>query len=243
MEGEYPFCIKDLQLLGCESFFCPKKQLYYRKSERKLVQGEGMEKRRENRKWRTAGRFPAELLFLAGFLMGNILPNLIWKMEWRQKTLASFYLLRNFAGKSVSGGAYFAEVFRRRGVFFLLLFLCGYTIFGVPLSVAYMLLLGMETGVLLALSVLEFGLYGGIAGAGLLMPQYLIYLPAYFYLAGIVYRQSFDIGKNYGLVPQKSGKYFQQGLLAFLVYTGGILLESFLNPWIVEKVVKELKFF
>lgn len=61
------------------------------------------------------------------------------EMEWKQKTLASFYLIRSFAGKDISGGAYFLEVLRRRGGFFLLLFLCGFTIFGVPLTVAYML--------------------------------------------------------------------------------------------------------
>ena len=94
-----------------------------------------------------------------------------------------------------------------------------------------------------ALSVLEFGIYGGVAGAGLLIPQYVIYIPVYFYLAGLVYRQSYDIWKNYGLVPQKSRLYIRQGMTAFLVYTGGILAESFLNPWILEKVVKGLKFF
>ena len=186
-----------------------------------------MEKRNESRKWKTAGRFPAEILFLTGFLVGNIIPNLIWKMEWKQKTLASFYLIRNFAGKDISGGAYLLEVLRHRGVLFLFLFFCGFTIFGVPLSVAYMLILGMETGLILTLSVLEFGIYGGVAGAGLLIPQYVIY----------------DIWKNYGLVPQKSRLYIRQGMTAFLVYTGGILAESFLNPWILEKVVKGLKFF
>ena len=202
-----------------------------------------MEKRNESRKWKTAGRFPAEILFLTGFLVGNIIPNLIWKMEWKQKTLASFYLIRNFAGKDISGGAYLLEVLRHRGVLFLFLFFCGFTIFGVPLSVAYMLILGMETGLILTLSVLEFGIYGGVAGAGLLIPQYVIYIPVYFYLAGLVYRQSYDIWKNYGLVPQKSRLYIRQGMTAFLVYTGGILAESFLNPWILEKVLKGLKFF
>lgn len=170
-----------------------------------------MESKTENRKWKNAGRFPAELLFMTGFFAGNVLPNLIWKMEWKQKTLASFYLIRSFAGKDISGGAYFLEVLRRRGGFFLLLFLCGFTIFGVPLTVAYMLFLGMETGMILALSVLEFGIYGGVAGAGLLMPQYLVYIPAYFYLAGIVYRQSYGIWKNYGLVPAENRGLFSAG--------------------------------
>ena len=50
-----------------------------------------MESKTENRKWKNAGRFPAEILFMIGFFAGNVLPNLIWKMEWKQKTLASFY--------------------------------------------------------------------------------------------------------------------------------------------------------
>lgn len=165
-----------------------------------------MESKTENRKWKNAGRFPAELLFMTGFFAGNVLPNLIWKMEWKQKTLASFYLIRSFAGKDISGGAYFLEVLRRRGGFFLLLFLCGFTVFGVPLTVAYMLFLGVETGMILALSILEFGIYGGVAGAGLLMPQYLIYIPAYFYLAGIVYRQSvWDLEKLWTCAAENRG--------------------------------------
>ena len=121
-----------------------------------------MDIKTENRKWKAAGRFPSEILFLTGFLTGTILPNMIWKMEWKQKTLASFYLIRNFAEKDISGGAYFGEILRRRGGFFLLLILCGFTVFGVPLSVVYMLILGLETGMVLAMSVLEFGLYGGL---------------------------------------------------------------------------------
>ena len=175
---------------------------------------------------------------MIGFFAGNVLPNLIWKMEWKQKTLASFYLIRSFAGKDISGGAYFLEVLRRRGGFFLLLFLCGFTIFGVPLTVAYMLFLGMETGMILALSVLEFGIYGSVAGAGLLMPQYLIYIPAYFYLASIVYRQSYGIWKNYGLVPQKSGAYFRQGITVFSAVYRGNPCRKFFEPLYRRKSYK-----
>ena len=168
-----------------------------------------MESKTENRKWKNAGRFPAELLFMTGFFAGNVLPNLIWKMEWKQKTLASFYLIRSFAGKDISGGAYFLEVLRRRGGFFLLLFLCGFTIFGVPLTVAYMLFLGMETGMILALSVLEFGIYGGVAGAGLLMPQYLVsvsYTHLYKRQIWSIFRRIFILQVSYTDNRMGSGK-------------------------------------
>lgn len=158
---------------------------------------------------------------------GNVLPDLIWKMEWKQKTLASFYLIRSFAGKDISGGAYFLEVLRRRGGFFSsVVFMRIYNIRSAFDGCIYAVF-GNGDRNDLALSVLEFGIYGSVAGAGLLMPQYLIYIPAYFYLAGIVYRQSYGIWKNYGLVPQKSGAYFRQGITAFLLYTGESLQKVF----------------
>ena len=197
-----------------------------------------MESKTENRKWKNAGRFPAELLFMTGFFAGNVLPNLIWKMEWKQKTLASFYLIRSFAGKDISGGAYFLEVLRRRGGFFLLLFLCGFTIFGVPLTVAYMLFLGIETGMILALSVLEFGIYGSVAGAGLLMPQYLIYIPAYFYLAGIVYRQSYGIWKKLWACAAEIRGLFSAGDHSFSAVYRGNPCRKFFEPLYRRKSYK-----
>lgn len=87
--------------------------------------------------------------------------------------------------------------------------------------------LGMETGMILALSVLEFGIYGSVAGAGLLMPQYLIYIPAYFYLAGIVYRQSYGIWKIMGLCRRNPGLIFGRGSQFFCCIQGESLQKVF----------------
>ena len=64
--------------------------------------------------------FPAWRLFLAGFLLGILLPNILWKLKWQQQTIASMYLIRTFAKDEVSGPAYLLEVLRIRGSFFLL---------------------------------------------------------------------------------------------------------------------------
>ena len=203
-----------------------------------------MESKTENRKWKNAGRFPAELLFMTGIFCGKCVAKSDLENGVETENPGFFLSDPQLCRKRYFRRSLFpGSAATKRRIFFFCCFLCGFTIFGVPLTVAYMLFLGIETGMILALSVLEFGIYGGVAGAGLLMPQYLVYIPAYFYLAGIVYRQSYGIWKNYGLVPQKTGAYFRQGITVFLLYTGGILAESFLNPWIVEKVIKGLKFF
>lgn len=191
-------------------------------------------------KWiKNAGRkkFPIRALFLCGFLVGNLIPNLMWKLEWRQKTLASMYLLAVFADKSVSDKEYFMNVLKLRGGYYLLISICGFSVFGVPLAVVGTLILGAEIGALLSMSVLEFGLSGGLVGAGLLFPQYAVYLPVTLLLFEWVYEQSHEIWKNKGLFPRKIRKYMGRITIGGAVYFGGIMLEWWCNPWVVDKIM------
>ena len=139
----------------------------------RLVQGEAM-KQSEIMKKKT--RFPALILFLCGFLAGNLIPNILWKIKWQQKTLASVYFLSIFAAGNISGTEYLKELIKIRGSLFILSVLCGFSIFGVPLAVAGMLFLGFLIGTVAAMSILQFGFAGGLIGAGLLLPQYLFYI-------------------------------------------------------------------
>ncbi|MDO4338647.1 MAG: stage II sporulation protein M [Eubacteriales bacterium] len=188
-------------------------------------------------------RFPAWQIFLIGFFLGTLLPNVMWKMEWRQQTMASVYLLGTFAGQNMEAGEYFREVLRRRGSYFLLSAFCGISVFGVPLAVLGIFMLGAEIGMLLTISILQFGLSGGAVGVGLLFPQYLVYLPVLFYLLSAVYRQSMEIWKNRGLFPRKAYQYGIRILLAGIFYFGGVLLEVYINPWVTETIIKSLNIF
>ena len=205
-----------------------------------IVQGEGMKKRFEIYK---KGCLPAGWIFVAGFLIGSFLPNLMWKMEWNQKTAASFYLLGAFADKTSGDGGYLWQVFRMRGSFFLLAAFCGVSVFGVPLAVTGSLLMGIEMGALLAMSVLQFGLQGGVVGAGLLFPQYLIYLPCLFFLMKRVSAQSLDIWRSHGLFPKRVSDYVIHVCLCGAVYAVGIFLEAYCNPIVVETLIKTLHIF
>lgn len=185
-------------------------------------------------------RLPVWRLFLAGFLLGAIVPNILWKVKWLQNTSLAIYVLGTYAGSDIHGLEYFLEVLRLRGTYFLLAFLCGISVFGVPFSVLGMLISGMKTGILLSLSILQFGLAGGVVGLGLLFPQYLAYIPAWACLSVLMYGQSMEIWRNRGLFPLKVYRYCIRVLLVGLVYMFGMVLEVFLNPWIVENLIKKL---
>lgn len=188
-------------------------------------------------------KFPVRTLFLCGFLVGNLIPNIMWKLEWRQKTLASMYLLTVFADKSVSDTAYFMDLLKQRGGYYLLITICGFSVFGVPLSVAGAIIFGVEIGALLSMSVLEFGLPGGFIGVGLLFPQYAVYLPITLLLFEWVYEQSREIWKNRGLFPRKVRKYMTRTAIGAVGYFTGIMMEWWCNPRVVEKILNLLNIF
>ena len=100
--------------------------------------------------------------------------------------------------------------------------------------------LGMKLGLLLTMSVLQFGLQGGLVGAGLLFPQYLFYIPSVFYLCDQSYRQSMKIWKNKGMITGSVSRYFLQVILCGIFYLLGMLTEVYCNPivleWLLEKV-------
>ena len=63
---------------------------------------------------------------------------------------------------------YFWKVLRMRGGLFLLVAGSGLTIFGVLVAVGGMILLGIGMGMLMTMSILQFGFHGGLIGIGLM---------------------------------------------------------------------------
>lgn len=186
---------------------------------------------------------PALTLFMTGFLLGNLTPNFLWKLEYHQKTITSLYLISTLADRGITGTDYLKEILRLRGSTYLLCAVCSFSVFGVPLAVAGTLFLGFQTGILLAVSILEFGFSGGLVGLGLLFPQYLLYFPITLLLLSWVYDLSLDIWKNKTAFPKGSGAYALKFLLGALAYTAGIFMECFLNPWFVTRILELTKIF
>ena len=195
---------------------------------------------KKNPNWHRKTGCPVQLLFLTGFLTGMLLPDILWKMEWHQKTISAMYLLKTFANGNEAGMEYFLQVLTMRGCVYLLGAACGTSVFGVPFAVAGSIYLGLKVGLILTMSVLQFGLQGGMVGVGLLFPQYLFYIPCIFSL----YRQSYDesmrIWKNRGMFPGEISRYFLRIFLCGVPYFAGMITEVYCNPFILEWLVKKV---
>lgn len=74
---------------------CCVRQLHHKKT------GEGYgEKERQNKR---KGIFSLVSFIFLWLFTGTILPNIMWKMKWQQKTVAAMYLLSSFSGQELAG--------------------------------------------------------------------------------------------------------------------------------------------
>lgn len=187
--------------------------------------------------------FPAVWIYSGSFLLGILIPNIIWKTAWNQKAAASIYLLSIFAGKDLEDQKYFIQVLKMRASLFILAALCGITVFGVVIAIVGLLGSGLLLGMVLTMSVLEFGIPGCAVGIGLVFPQYIFYIPCMLLLFTEIYRQSLETWKNQGRMSADITGYTGRILLCGLGYSLGILLEIYCNPKVMEFLMKNISIF
>ena len=155
----------------------------------------------------------------------------------------TLYIKEYAEGKDISGKEYLLEILKYRGCYYLLNLICGFSVFGAPLAVLTLLLSGLYTGMIMSASILEFGFAGGVIGMGLLLPQYLFYIPVWLYSMEQEWEMSVEIWRNRGIFSQKAGAYAGRMCIAAIGYLLGILVECFINPWIISRILNYIKIF
>lgn len=171
-----------------------------------MVQGEAMEKLLCIK---TKTTFPGMALLLFGFLAGMIIPNLVYRFTWKQQAFSAVYLLGTYGRTAAYGKEYLYQIIGMRGGMFLLTLLCGFTVFGVPLAVLSMIFTGLGLGMVFVMSILQFGLAGGAVAAGLLLPQYLIYIPVWMKVYGWFTKNPGQSGAIMGFFRESKQLFFE----------------------------------
>ena len=184
-----------------------------------------------------------EFLFVAGFVLGVALPNLLWKTELEESGLPGLYLLTRVSQGIPAEPEYFFYILKTRGAVYLLTMLCGLSVFGLPVSVVSCVWMGFLMGAVLTVSLLEFGVRGMFLAVVLFLPQYLVYVPVSLALYRRSFQSSLSYWKNQRLSQQdrRGSGLFCAWAAVFLL--GGMALEGYLNPVLIQVVIKKMQFF
>lgn len=157
-------------------------------------------------------------LFMPGFLLGILYVNLEAEQFASGTGIFSEYFLRQYQTADILTGEYVWYLMQVRLFPFLLLLGAAFTKFRKAAVVLFLIWTGFSAGLLFSMAVLGMGIKGSILCIVGMLPQFLLYIPAYFIVLWYAYcypRMQWNVQKS--LV---SG-----GLLLV-----GMILELYVNP-------------
>lgn len=144
-------------------------------------------------------------------------------------------------------GRLFIYVFDERIVPILYLFIFGMTMFGLVVMYGYIFWIGFSAGILLTLFSIQYGLKGILFCIIAILPQYMLYIPAFIMLLYMVYNMTMDLyfrksqtGKNYTSKKQLLFTYLLKSIIIVSMIVIGVLLETYANTYLLKRIINIL---
>lgn len=167
-------------------------------------------------------------LFMAGFAFGILYANFIADDYVAMTGIFHEYFLNQYTSGSIRTGEYLRYLFFCRMIPFGAAAFAGMTRFRRAVAVCCIMWTGFSGGVLLVASVMRLGIRGILLCIGCLFPHILLYAAAWILLFWQMFRK-------------KSMNWDRSKILfVFLMMAAGLLSEAYLNPEIVEWLIKVL---
>lgn len=176
----------------------------------------------------------------AGFFIGIFVANTFGKSAILELGIFGDYFFMQMKNVKIKSNSMFLYVFEKRMVFILAIMLFSVTSFGICVVYITAGWMGISVGMLLSAAAMQQGIEGiAMCMAGML-PHYLFYVPA-----GIVFLiKSCQFsgrmqGKEHAYqsnIKRDMTTYVLISLGVFIVFFLGVLLESLLNPFFLEKI-------
>lgn len=196
-----------------------------------------------NRYHMQKGRLPYGPIFLAGVLAGILMMNLGKSILLENTGLLDEYTLYHMKYMTVDSSALFYYVLRLRLKSAVMLVILATTYLGVFVCAGSVFWYGFSAGTFLAAVVIRYGLKGILFALAGILPQYILYVPAMVALLvwcenlnrSIYFRNNVTADGDSRVVWAKR---LAQLAVIMCVLILGCLLESFLNPGLLEKFLK-----
>lgn len=179
----------------------------------------------------TKREVPGWLLpFLIGFVAGVILMNSGMFLQLEESSLLDEYTLGRLKYLEINCNTFFVYVLQKRITLLWLLMLFCITTIGLYVLCGYLAWCGFVCGTLLSVAIMRYGIKGILLIVAGTLPHYIFYIPACLLLI--------KLGQK---LHERTQNVLQCGM-SFLgihiVVIIGILLESYVNPYIMTKILK-----
>jgi stage II sporulation protein M len=189
------------------------------------------------------GKVPYLPLFIIGLVLGVVLMNAGKSLFLDKTGLLDESSLYQMKYMTIDSNALFLYVLWNRLKIVLFLLILATTYLGVPVVGGAAVWYGFSGGMYLSALVIRYGMKGIFFALTSIFPQYLIYIPAMLGLLLWCEKLSRSLYTTDTVLPESTGRaaILRRGvtllmiLAAFLV---GCLLESYVNPYFLSKLLK-----
>lgn len=166
--------------------------------------------------------------FMPGFLLGILYVNLIMKKYTAEPGIFSDYFLKQYQTAEIVAQEYIWYLIKIRVTPFLLLLGLSFTKLRKFSSIAFLIWTGFSCGMLLSMAVVGMGVKGSILCFVGILPQFLLYVPAYMVVIW------------YGYTYPKNRWNMQKTVFAGVAMVIGIVLEAYVNPILMQAFLSTL---
>lgn len=182
------------------------------------------------------------IAFLAGAFLGVVFVNLLGNTYIERTGLFSDYFFRQYQELTVDCDQVFFFVWKKRMKGVLIVWLMGLTSAGAIFTLLYSGYLGCMAGIIVMTAILRMGWQGILIIAVSLIPQMLVYAPIMTFLLNEVYEKGVKRQNTYWVRGRREIDWRYGTLLAAvsLFFFLGIVLESYVNPALLQYVLKKL---
>lgn len=174
------------------------------------------------------------LFFFGGFFAGILYGWFFAPGYMEQVGFLSNEFMASYLKKEVDGNNLFGYLFRGRSSSLLLLWIVGGSFLGGILIYLVLVWSGFSIGVYVMAGLLKRGMAGLLFCAGAVFPQCIFYVPAF----GFVLLQTLKLPG--GRERSRDGllRYGIVLIISMLLLFLGALMESYVNPLILKKILK-----
>lgn len=179
-------------------------------------------------------------LFFLGFAGGILFVNLWGSVYLETDRILDQDMLALVGQTQVDARSLFFFVLVARGKWFLLFWLLGYTLAGMPVTLLFLGWLGFTLGVFAGAFVMQQHMLGILLFLTALLPQAFFYVPCAWTMARAVYDRGIRRFRRKERTDdaQEDGTYLHAVAVALALLLAGAALESTANPWLLKQAAE-----
>lgn len=172
-----------------------------------------------------------DMVFFLTFFVGIMWANLLGENSKNRFFMLNEYYIQQLKYMEIENTNLLLFILEKRIPVFILLILLSFTAAGILTQMVLVSYFGVSFGFLCVMAITNFGWKGLIYTAGFLFPHYIFYLIWYLLFLKVLKN------RKDGVHTGKKESLGQTGILILIVVVG-ILLESYVNPMILQKILK-----